>query len=81
MLDRLAIEVGPSRFARALGAVLVGALAIMPAVTPEPPVASKHPCELSRATVRPRAEIRTRAHELNPRYLQRELGPRAAPAR
>jgi hypothetical protein len=81
MLDPLAIETTPSRFARALGVVLVGALAIMPAVTPSGPVASRHPCELSRATERPRAEIRTRSHELNPRYLQRELGHRAAPAR
>jgi hypothetical protein len=75
MQDFLAIEVEPSRAARALGLLLIGALAIAPAVVrtgSSPRLASDTACELTRTTVRPRASIQTRTHALNPRYLQRE---------
>lgn len=84
MLDNLAIEAGPSRFARALGVLIVGALAITPdAMLPEPPpsLAKRGACTMSPAPDRSQATIRRRTTGVNPRYLQRDLDRPAVPER
>ena len=82
MLDNVAIEVGPSRFARAFVVLLAAALAITPAAAPSrsasstatPARLTHRTCWMSPGDVRPEPSIRTRAAGLNPRYLQRDLG-------
>jgi hypothetical protein len=86
MLDPAVIDAGPSRFSRALGVLIVGALAVAIApstLVPDPPrsVAKQTACEFHRERVRARASIETRAPGVSPRYLQRELGHGAALAR
>lgn len=85
MLENLAIEAGPSRFARALGVLIIGALAITPAAmlpAPAPSVALRGACTISPVRPHtPHTTIRTRAAGVNPRFLQRDLDRTAVPAR
>lgn len=86
MVDNTAIEVGPSRFTRAVGVLIAGALAITPAAEPaheraRVTLGGQAACAASIETVRPRASIRRRAEGVNARYLPREFSHAAAPAR
>jgi hypothetical protein len=86
MLDPAVIVAGPSRMSRALGVLLAGALAIAVAPTalvpaPPPSVVKQASCEILRERVRGPAVIETRAPGLNPRYLRRDIGRGARPAR
>jgi hypothetical protein len=83
MLENAAIEVGPSRRWRALGVLLIAALAIAPAAAPthRPVSLARHTCSMSTGSERPHRAIRTRADGVNPRYLQRDLHRDAVHAR
>lgn len=80
MFDTTAIAT-PTRVPRLVSALLVAALAFVPAVRLTVPTGSQAVPSAVASVNHPRATIRTRSHALNPRYFTRTLCARDASGR